>query len=146
MLYCEAMAQLERLRIRRAKRTDIPALRTLASPSASGPISRVETRRWRHLAGDPALDFYVAEQTGTVQGMLLVCYVRTLGSPGWQALLDMLVGPAAGQDIARALLNFAKARARKRGCQQLWGHRADRELLLHNGFATADGLLSCRLG
>lgn len=140
------MVQPESLRVRRAKRTDIPALRTLASPRASGPISRAETRRWRRLAGDPTLDFYVAEQTGTVQGILLVCYVRTLGSPGWQGLLDMLVGPAADQDIARALLNFAKARARKRGCRQLWGHRADRELLLHNGFATVDDLLSCRLG
>ena len=137
----------EILRIRRAKRTDIPALRILAAPTAPGPISRVETRHWRRLVSDPALDFYVAEQADAIQGMLLVCYVRTLGSPGWQALLNMIVRPAAGQDIAQALLDFAKARARKRGCQQLrvQSDRPYRELLIQNGFIEAGTLLSCPL-
>ena len=85
----------DRLRIRRAKRTDIPALRILTTPSTPGPISRAETRHWRRLASDPTLDFYIAEQAGAVQGMLLVCYVRTLRSSGWQALLDMIVRPTA---------------------------------------------------
>jgi len=134
------------LRIRRAKRTDIPALRLLAAPAAAESISRAETRHWRRLASDPRLDFYVAEQAGTVQGMLLVCYVRTLGSPGWQALLDLIVRPAAA-DIARALLDFAKARARQRGCQQLLvqSARADRRLLTQNGFAAAGPLFACSL-
>lgn len=137
----------ERLHIRRAKRTDIPVLRILATPRGPGPISRAETRHWRRLASDPALDFYVAEQAGAVQGMLLVCYVRALSSSGWQALLDMTVHPAAGQDVAQALLDFAKVRARKRVCQQLWvqSDRPYRELLIQNGFVPADTLLSCPL-
>lgn len=136
------------LRIRRAKRTDIPALRLLATPAAAKSISRTETRYWRRLASDPRLDFYVAEQAGAVQGMLLVCYVRTLGSPGWQALLDLIVRPAVVPDIAQALLDFAKARARQRGCQQLLvqSDRADRQLLTQNGFAAAGPLFACPLG
>ncbi len=133
--------------MRRAKRTDIPALRLLAAPAAAEPISRAETHYWRRLASDPRLDFYVAEQAGAVQGMLLVCYVRTLGSPGWQALLDLIVRPAAAPDIAQALLDFAKARARRRGCQQLLvqSARADRRLLTQNGFAAAGPLFACSL-
>ena len=135
------------LRIRRAKRTDIPALRLLATPAAAESISHTETRYWRRLASDPRLDFYVAEQAGAVQGMLLVCYVRTLGSPGWQALLDLIVRPAVAPDIAQALLDFAKARARQRGCQQLLvqSDRADRQLLTQNGFAAAGPLFVCPL-
>ena len=79
--------------MRRAKRTDISALRLLAAPAAAESVSRTETRHWRRLASDPQLDFYVAEQAGAVQGMLLMCYVRSLGSPGWQALLDLIVRP-----------------------------------------------------
>ena len=137
----------EELRIRRAKRADIPALRLLAAPAAAEPISRAETRYWRRLASDPRLDFYVAEQAGAVQGMLLVCYMRTLGSPGWQALLDLIVRPAVAPDIAQALLDFAKARARQRGCQQLLvqSDRADRQLLTQNGFAAAGPLFACPL-
>ena len=132
--------------MRRAKRTDISALRLLAAPAAAESVSRTETRHWRRLASDPQLDFYVAEQAGAVQGMLLMCYVRSLGSPGWQALLDLIVRPAAA-DIAQALLDFAKARARQRGCQQLLvqSDRADRQLLTQNGFAAAGPLFSCSL-
>ena len=135
------------LRIRRAKRTDISALRLLAAPAAAESISRAETRHWRHLASDPRLDFYVAEQAGAVQGMLLVYYMRPLGSPGWQALLDLIVRPAVAPDIAQALLDFAKARARQRGCQQLLvqSDRADRQLLTQNGFAAAGPLFACPL-
>ena len=137
----------ERLRIRRAKRTDIPALRLLAAPAGAELVSRAETRYWRRLASDPRLDFYIAEQAGAVQGMLLVCYVRTLGSPGWQALLDLIVRPAAAPDIVQALLDFAKARARRRGCQQLLvqSDRAARQLLTQNGFAATCPLFACSL-
>lgn len=137
----------ERLRIRRAKRTDIPALRLLAAPAGAELVSRAETRYWRRLASDPRLDFYIAEQAGAVQGMLLVCYVRTLGSPGWQALLDLIVRPAAAPDIVQALLDFAKARARRRGCQQLLvqSDRAARQLLTQNGFAATGPLFACSL-
>ncbi|MCE2486483.1 MAG: hypothetical protein J4F42_13285 [Desulfurellaceae bacterium] len=142
-----AQRSYERLRIRRAKRTDIPALRLLAAPAGAELVSRAETRYWRRLASDPRLDFYIAEQAGAVQGMLLVCYVRTLGSPGWQALLDLIVRPAAAPDIVQALLGFAKARARRRGCQQLLvqSDRADRQLLTQNGFAATGPLFACSL-
>lgn len=106
------------IKIRRGKRTDFPALMALLAGS-SGEASRGQVRHWRRLASDPGLDFYVAEQGGTIQGIVLVCYIRDLRCPGWQAILDVVVPAADEYGIVQALLAFAKARARKRGCQRL---------------------------
>ena len=100
--------------IRRGKRTDCVALQALLFPEDSGELSKAAARHWRRLAQDPAHDFYVAERDGTLWGMLLVSYVRALRNPGWQAVLDTAVLQTASPDIGRALLRFAKERARKR--------------------------------
>ena len=108
-------------------------------------------RHWRRLASDPSLDFYVAEQAGSLQGMVLVGYLRSLHNPGWRASLDITVLASAAEGIGQALLDFAKARARKRGCQLMYlqacnaPERGDEELLKQNGFCGAGTLLSCPL-
>jgi GNAT superfamily N-acetyltransferase len=107
------------VKIRRGKRTDFPALMTLLAVGSPGEASKGQMRHWRRLASDPGLDFYVAEQQGTIHGIVLVCYVRDLRYPGWQAILDIVVSAASEYGIAQALLAFAKTRARKRGCQRL---------------------------
>ena len=107
------------VKIRRGKRTDFPALRALLAPAEQAGADKAQVRHWRRLARDPGHDFYVAEQEGTIQGMVLVGYVRELRHYGWQAILDMVMPSPAACTIGQQLLDFAKARARKRGCQHL---------------------------
>ena len=52
--------------------------------------------------------------------MVLVCYLRSLHSRGWRASLDITVLASAAEEIGQSLLDFAKARARKRGCQLMY--------------------------
>ena len=80
----------EAIKIRRGRRTDLSALEELLKPGVSALIDKSQTRHWRRLAGDPSLDFYVAEYKGALQGALLVCYIRALQEPGWQAVLEQL--------------------------------------------------------
>lgn len=154
------------LHIRRGKRTDAPALRALsfaiagsihaedaqpATQPASQGLLKHEIQHWRRLASDPALDFYVAEQAGNLQGIILVGYLRSLHHPGWRASLDITVSASASKDVGQALLDFAKARARQRGCQLMYLQACnapglgDEELLKRNGFSAAKTLLSCPL-
>ncbi len=139
--------------IRRGKRTDCVALQALLFPEDSGELSKAAARHWRRLAQDPAHDFSVAERDGTLWGMLLVSYVRALRSHGWQAVLDTAVLQTASPDIGRALLRFAKERARKRGCQVLTcSAPSDQhspqmllELLIEDGFQRSGAVLHCSL-
>lgn len=111
----------------------------------------MQARQWRRLAADPAHDCYVAEQAGTIQGIVLVCYIRRLREYGWEAILDMVVSPSAACDVSQVLLDFAKERARKRGCGRLLVHMTDPEgggrlaVLAHAGFGHAGEVLSCGL-
>jgi hypothetical protein len=150
------------LHIRCGKRTDAPALRALSLAVAgsthnqkdqevSQDLTKKEIQHWRRLASDPALDFYVAEQAGSLQGMILVCYLRSLHTPGWRASLDITILASAAEEIGQALLDFAKARARKRGCQVIDLQACNapalggEALLKRNGFSSAGTLLSCPL-
>ena len=109
-----------RLHIRRGKRTDIPALRALSFAvagsdedqnqeatqettlkEASQQMTKQEVQHWRRLASDPSLDFYVAEQAGSLQGMVLVCYLRSLYNPGWYAILDITILASAAEGIGK---------------------------------------------
>ncbi len=160
------------LHIRRGKRTDAPALQALSFAVASSiddkqatqqavratllkeasqDLTKQEIQHWRRLASDPALDFYIAEQAGSLQGMVLVGYLRSLQNRGWRASLDITILASATEEVGQALLDFAKVRARKRGCQLMYlqacnapGLR-DEELLKRNGFSAAGTLLSCPL-
>jgi N-acetylglutamate synthase-like GNAT family acetyltransferase len=144
---------LERMiKIRRGRRTDEAALEILLSPVIRTDTAKAQVRHWRRLASDPSLDFYVAEHDGSIQGVVLVCYVRQLRVRGWEAVLDIAVHPAAASTIGQILLDFAKARARKRGCQQLrmYAQYASRDqhygFLAQAGFVPTGDVLSCGLG
>jgi len=138
-------------KISRGKRTDFPALMALLAAESPGEESKRQVRHWRRLASDPGLDFYVAEQRGTIQGMVLVCYIRDLRCPGWQAILDIVVPASVEYGIAQALLAFAKARARKRGCQRLLVCEIERQGNGRNvslgpaGFRPIGEVLSCEV-
>jgi N-acetylglutamate synthase-like GNAT family acetyltransferase len=139
------------VKIRRGKRTDFPALLALLPPANQAETHKAHLRHWRRLASDPRHDFYVAEQKGALLGLVLVCYVRSLRHEGWQAILDVVVSPLSEDTVGQDLLAFAKARARKRGCQQVLFYvprqrtQDESALLAHAGFHSAGEMLSCEL-
>ena len=139
------------VKIRRGKRTDFPTLMQLVTPTVSQDVDKVQVRHWRRIAGDPTHDFYVAEQEGTVRGMVLVSYIRGLTSQGWQAILDLVAPVSALRDVGLVLLNFAKARAQQRGCQHIlvWQTTHQEEgltaLFCQAGFLHSGEVLSCAL-
>ncbi len=105
------------LTIRRGKRTDLAACQTMLFPdTADDEWRKAEVRHWRRLARDPALDFYVAQHNGVLQGMILVNYMRRLRHSGWLAVVDIAVLPSASAQVGQALLDLAKERAHKRAC------------------------------
>ena len=137
--------------IRRGRRTDLPALAPLLAFPPTHDTDKKHTQHWRRLVSDPAHDFYVAEQHGTLHGMVLVSYVRTLVHLGWLAILNIAVVPLAPGDISHRLIDFAKTRARKRGCQRLVVYVSGSEPqmaltpLLEAGFLRMGEVLSCFL-
>ena len=139
------------VKIRRGKRTDFLALTALLSLPAPCAAKREQIRHWRRLASDPRFDFYIAEQAGTVRGMVLICYIRELSRPGWQAVLDVVAPLSAEGGIGQALLDFGKERARKRGCQRLLVYGSDHEqdgrraALAQAGFHSVGDVLCCGL-
>ena len=140
------------VKIRRGRRTDFPTLMALLNSQAPpGEAEKGQVRHWRRLASDPSLDFYIAEQEGTIRGIVLVCYIRELRRPGWQAILDVVAPVAAEWGIGRALLDFVKERARKRGCQRLLVYEIEHERdercasLTQAGFRRVGDVLCCGL-
>jgi len=139
------------MKIRRGKRTDFPALLTLLTPGGTQESDKTQARYWRRLASDPTHDFYVADQEGKVRGMVLVSYTRSLTEQRWQAIFDLIAPVSTTCDIAQELLNFAKLRARRRGCQRLqicfkaYEHQEQLAFLLRAGFLGIGEVLSCKL-
>ncbi|MCS6925279.1 MAG: hypothetical protein NZ578_05185 [Candidatus Binatia bacterium] len=140
-----------RIKIRRGKRTDFPALLALLPAAQHKQPTKTQVRHWRRMASDLRHDFYVAEQAGAVRGMVLVCYIPALKQHGWQALLDLVVSAVDPCHIGQQLLAFAKARARKRGCRTLLvctpdqGEQETGLFLAHAGFSRVGDVLSCEL-
>jgi len=139
------------VKIRRGKRTDFPMLLQLLAPTSLQEIDKAQLRHWRRIAGDPTHDFYVAEQEGTVRGMVLVSYIRGLTYQGWQAILDLVTPVSALRDVGLALLNFAKARAQQRGCRHILVWQTTYQeagltaLFCQAGFLHSGEVLSCAL-
>jgi L-amino acid N-acyltransferase YncA len=127
------------IKIRRGKRTDLPALLALLNPGIAYDQDKAQSRHWRRLASDPRFDFYVAEQDGVLGGALLVCYIRILRDHGWRAILDLASLFPSSCVLAQELLNFAKARARKRGCRQLIAWRDEAAAHGHLSIFTEGG-------
>ncbi|MSQ47502.1 MAG: hypothetical protein EXR78_03795 [Deltaproteobacteria bacterium] len=139
--------------IRRGQRTDFPLLLQLLSPTPSPEHEKAQVRYWRRVASSPVHDFYVAEQEGLVHGMVLVSYIRGLTTQGWQAILDLAAPVSALREVGPLLLDFAKIRARQRGCQRLMVWRTTQSqspeelttLFLQAGFLRSGEVLSCAL-
>ena len=140
------------MKIRRGKRTDLPALAARLSFSSALVTVMNQAQHWRRLASDPTHDFYVVEHHDVLQGMVLVSYIRTLLHLGWLAVLDLAVLSTAPHDVSRALVDFAKARARKRGCQCMvlspgtQNSQMPLTPLLETGFLRTGEVLACSLG
>jgi N-acetylglutamate synthase-like GNAT family acetyltransferase len=138
--------------IRRGKRTDFPLLLQLLAPTALQERDKAQVRHWRRVASSLLHDFYVAEQEGTVCGMVLVSYIRSLTSQGWRAILDFVAPVSALDNVGLLLLTFAKTRAQQRGCQQImvWTTTQDQSeelstLFCQAGFLRSGEVLSCAL-
>jgi hypothetical protein len=103
-----------RLRVRRARRDDLPRVRALLGETA--PPAPAERKRWRRLVSTLREDLYLAECDGepALLGLAVIVYVRGLGPT--TAIVRRLVG---GPDAAAALLARARDRARARGCPRL---------------------------
>lgn len=139
------------VKIRRGRRTDLPELLALLTPTAPVAFDKAQARHWRRLAGDPSLDFYVAERNGVLLGALLVCYVRALREQGWRAILELAFLPPSPCEFGQDLVNFAKERARQRGCRHLivWRREATENgqlaTLTQGGFHPVGEVLSCEI-
>ena len=143
--------------IRRGQRTDFPLFLQLLSPPVVPEREKAQVRYWRRVASSPVHDFYVAEQEGLVRGMVLVSYIRGLTTQGWRAILDLVAPISALREVGPLLLDFAKNRARQRGCQQLmvWPTTQNQStqnqaeelstLFLQAGFLRSGEVLSCAL-
>ncbi len=113
------------LRIRRARRTDFTAAMALmASTGMVLPVpDRRTLRRFRQIVADLGGDFYLAMNDEQPVGLVHVTYTRQLAAPP-RAHLDQLLVAASSrrQGVGTALLDFARRRARRRGCAFLACH------------------------
>jgi N-acetylglutamate synthase-like GNAT family acetyltransferase len=99
---------------RRARREDI---RTLLALTRGPEVGRV--RALRRLLKTLAADIYIRRAGGTITGCVGVIYRRSLAHGGLVATIDTLAcltGEPASVVESIELLDFALARARRRGC------------------------------
>lgn len=102
------------VRLRRARRTDLDAVRALLGRPPWPGAQRFD----RRYVADLGHDVYVAQDArGEVVGVVAVVYVRSLARGRWRAVLDVL--RARERAVGEALLAFAEGRARHRGCRTL---------------------------
>lgn len=120
-----------RLRVRRARRSDLDRVRALLDEVSAPPL-RAERKRWRRLVSTLREDLYLAEREDddALVGLAVIVYARGLGPPA--AIVRRLHG---ADDAARVLLECATARALARGCARL-------EVQVTAG-TIADGLIAC---
>lgn len=108
--------------LRRGRRSDFAGIMDLLAAAGLPvpPADRAALRRFRNIVGDLGADLYVAECAGALAGVVYITYTRQF-TEGQQARLEHLAVAAAHGDagVARALLDLAIARARKRACATL---------------------------
>jgi N-acetylglutamate synthase-like GNAT family acetyltransferase len=132
------------VRVRRGRRSDVPALKAVLGDAAGDRLER----RYRRMLADLGNDIYVAEDAaGAIVGVVALNYARSLCGGGPSAMLD---GARACREPARPLLEgliaFAEDRARRHGCRSLVAclEHADGELraaLLARGYRTGESFV-----
>ncbi|MFP6664301.1 MAG: hypothetical protein VCC00_08895 [Deltaproteobacteria bacterium] len=96
---------------RRARREDIHALLALTSGPEAGRI-----RALRRLLKTLVADIYIRRKNDTITGCVGVLYRRSLAHGGLVATIDTLNCTSDEPAGSTELLDFALARARRRGC------------------------------
>jgi ribosomal protein S18 acetylase RimI-like enzyme len=115
------------LSFRRARRDDVPAIvRMLADDQLGAKRERPETplpdsyrEAFAAIDGDPNNELVVACQHGEVVGVLQLTFIPYLTyQGGWRALVEgvRVDSRTRSQGLGKALLEWAIARARERGC------------------------------
>ncbi len=115
--------QAARLHVRRGRRTDFTAVMALLAGTGIRvpPPDRATLRRFRSLVADLGTDFYVVEVDGTLAGLVHVTYGRQLTVLPRARIEQLLVAePFRRRGIGTALVEFARNRARRRGCSGLY--------------------------
>jgi N-acetylglutamate synthase-like GNAT family acetyltransferase len=133
-------------RIRRAIAADASAVASLIE--AIGYPASLETvgRTLARLEEAPMFPAVVAEQDGTVVGLLVLCCRPSLALQGWIGTVsELVVAPAYRRsEIGEALLHYAKGLAVERGLARLEcvvpsAHEAEGgRFVLERGFEEAD--------
>ncbi|MGH7895666.1 MAG: hypothetical protein ACREQL_13425 [Candidatus Binatia bacterium] len=116
----------EHIRLRRGRRSDLDRVRALLPSPGAPRRERFDRRTLATLVGD----VYVAEDAGgEIVGVVSIGYLRSLAAGRFEAVLDAARAGADGPMLQR-LIEFAEARARRRGCRRLaaWPDRLDAEL------------------
>ena len=105
------------LSVRRGRRADLAQLRDLI---ALPPDARLE-RFLRRMLADLGMDIYVAEDgERQIVGVVSVAYRRSLMRGGLWAILDgVRTASTPAAPALDALVAFAEARARRRGCRRI---------------------------
>ncbi len=106
--------------VRRARREDFARVQALVGRDA--PAARADRKRFRRLVSTLREDLYLALRVddGTVEGLVVIAYVRGLGPS--TAIVRALRGTNEAQAL---LLACAHGRAAARGCTRLELHLDD---------------------
>ncbi len=110
------------VRLRRARRTDFPAVMQLLASSGQPvpPPDRATLRRFRNLVVDLGADFYLAVVDDTVAGLIHITYARQLCAPPTARVEQLTVGPPfRRRGIGTRLFRLATQRAAQRRCTVL---------------------------
>lgn len=135
------------VRVRRARRQDLPRLVPLLGEAAAANRRRF----FRRVLADLGNDVYVAEAAdGALVGVVAVAYLRSLAAGRSAAVLDAArVLPGVDGVVLGALLDVVAARARRRGCVALRAAADDPSLaaaLRARGWTDAPGLVQAVSG
>lgn len=103
------------IRIRTARRADLPAL--LALEQRAFRSDRLSARQFRHHLRSPSAWFAVAEVGGQLAGNALLFFRR--GSRVARLYSIVVAAKARGRGVGAGLLVAAEAAARRRGCREL---------------------------
>lgn len=111
-----------RVRIRRGRRTDFSAVMDLLAAGGLPvpPADRATLKRFRNIVADLGADLYLAFDGEVALGFVHVTYTRQLTTGALAHLDQLLVADAhRRRGVGSALLQFARRRAERRGCDRL---------------------------